>query len=440
MHKTHSSLVDLLGIGIGPFNLSLAALLSPVKQLTSAFYDNSEAFAWHPGLLLPHSEIQINHLKDLVTLVDPTNPYSFIAYLAKHKRLYRFIHANFPNVLRTEFNAYLNWVSRSLPNLFFQETVEDITFDQSCFTLQTSKRKMHGKHLVLGSGLSKHIPAPAKSFLGKNVYHSEDFLLHANDYKHKRIAVVGGGQSSAEIIQHLLSNNDTLPAALTWITKRSQFFPLDESAFISELFTPDYTAYFQTLTPEKRAHLLQEQSLASDGISSSLIDAIYQRLYVLEFIEKQNRFFQFLPYHELTSLTAEANAYTLTLTDHHLPATRLLQADIIILCTGYQWEFPAYLTSLQNRIPLHNNRFHVLEDFSITWDGPKHHRIYVQNAARHSHGISDPNLCLMAWRSAKIINSLAEEMIYDIENESHTINWQALLPGTHEEWKHVSNA
>ncbi|TIE23568.1 L-lysine 6-monooxygenase, partial [Legionella pneumophila] len=80
----NTEVVDVIGVGIGPSNLSLAALLSPIKNISSCFYDRNDSFSWHPGMLLPDSEIQVNYLNDLVTLVDPTNPFSFIAYLVKH--------------------------------------------------------------------------------------------------------------------------------------------------------------------------------------------------------------------------------------------------------------------------------------------------------------------------------------------------------------------
>ena len=140
--------VDLLGVGIEPFNLSIAALLAPIKFLTSCFFDQNALFSWHPGMLLPGAVIQVSFLKDLVTLVDPTNPYSFIAYLSRHKRLYRFMNAQFKHIFRAEFNNYLNWVSRSLPNLFFNERVEDIHFEKNHFVIHTSKRIIQSTHLV----------------------------------------------------------------------------------------------------------------------------------------------------------------------------------------------------------------------------------------------------------------------------------------------------
>ncbi|MCW8397392.1 SidA/IucD/PvdA family monooxygenase [Legionella sp. PATHC038] len=421
----HDELFDLLGVGGGPFNLSIAALLSSVEQISSVFFEQKEAMIWHPGMLFPDAEIQVSYLNDLVTLVEPTNPYSFIAYLAQHKRLYRFINAQFKNVLRAEFSHYLHWVSRSLPNLFFKEKVEDIYFDKSHFVMQTTQRKTKGKHLILGNGLTAKIPACARPYLSKNVFHNQSFLLNPINWQGKKVALIGGGQSGAEIVHYILSHGDQLPSELNWISKRYQLLPMDTSPFVSEFFTPQYAEYFFHLSEKEKEFLLKEQHLASDGISYHLLQTIYQKLYSLEFLEHKDKFFKFLSRHELTHMDSELGRYQLLLTELGTAKKSIISADIVILCTGYQWEFPSYLSSLAEKIPLNDEgRFCVNQDFSITWEGPKQHRIYVQNAARHSHGIADPNLNVMAWRSAKIINSIAQSQIYDLNHENTFLDWE----------------
>ena len=67
---------DLLGVGIGPFNLSLAALLDPVDGVDAVFFDQADGFAWHPGLLVEGTTTQVPFLADLVTLADPTSRHS----------------------------------------------------------------------------------------------------------------------------------------------------------------------------------------------------------------------------------------------------------------------------------------------------------------------------------------------------------------------------
>lgn len=119
---------------------------------------------------------------------------------------------------------------------------------------------------------------------------------------------------------------------------------------------------------------------------------------------------------------------------------QIIPADIIILCTGYEWTFPPYLSSLSDQIPLYNNKFYINHDFSVSWNGPKQNRIYVQNGARHSHGIADPNLNIMAWRSATIINSIIQKPIYDLNSESSTLNWEPEITSQNQECQYASIA
>src|SRR4051812_9680433 len=108
---------DAIGVGIGPSNLSAAALAAAVPDLKTLFLETSKSFAWHPGALIPGSTIQPSHLKDLVTLADPTSRYSFLSYLHAKRRTYRFITASFDTVERAEFNDYFCWVAKQLPNV-----------------------------------------------------------------------------------------------------------------------------------------------------------------------------------------------------------------------------------------------------------------------------------------------------------------------------------
>src|SRR6185436_18751172 len=66
---------DSIGVGIGPFNLSAAALAATLPELKTLFVERARSFAWHPGMLISGATIQTSHLKDLVTLADPTSPY-----------------------------------------------------------------------------------------------------------------------------------------------------------------------------------------------------------------------------------------------------------------------------------------------------------------------------------------------------------------------------
>ncbi len=83
--------LDIIGIGLGPSNLSLAALGSEIEGFTGQFLERKPHFSWHPGMILADCSMQTNFLKDLVSAVAPTNRYSFLNYLVKTENL------SFPN-------------------------------------------------------------------------------------------------------------------------------------------------------------------------------------------------------------------------------------------------------------------------------------------------------------------------------------------------------
>ncbi len=412
--------LDAVGVGAGPFNLSLAALLAPTGY-RGRFFERSPAFQWHPGLLLPEATIQVSYLKDLVTLVDPTSQYSFLAFLRAHKRLYRFINRSQP-VSRKEFNQYLQWVAGRLPNVEFDAEVREVNIDAQSFSVRVDQRRLRTKNIVLGTGLAPNIPEWARALLGDHVFHSNDYLGHPIDATGRIVVVVGGGQSGAEVVWHLLLDLAHLPAQLVWISHRPNFLPLDESPFTNELFNPGYSDYFFSLTPEQRDVLLAEQKLASDGISQTLLQRIYDRLYDLEFLDTAGRRVRLLPGHEVVDIQHTSDGCDLALRDRW-GASRTVRADVIVLGTGYSYALPEAMQPLADRMHWDRDGFPVRADFSVEWDGPPELRIYAQDAARHMRGVADPNLSLMAWRSAIIANSLLGRQVYDVSGESSVFDF-----------------
>ena len=49
---TDARVHDLIGIGLGPFNLGLAALADPIDELDCLFLEGRDRFDWHPGMML----------------------------------------------------------------------------------------------------------------------------------------------------------------------------------------------------------------------------------------------------------------------------------------------------------------------------------------------------------------------------------------------------
>jgi L-lysine 6-monooxygenase (NADPH-requiring) len=64
----------------------------------------------------------------------------------------------------------------------------------------------------------------------------------------KRVVIVGGGQSGAEIFLELARcSGARAPCSLEWVSSRANFLPLDDSPFVNEYFVPGYSRHFRQL-------------------------------------------------------------------------------------------------------------------------------------------------------------------------------------------------
>lgn len=420
-------ILDAVGVGIGPFNLSAAALLHPHRELRAVFLERAPELRWHPGLMLPDATIQVSFLKDLVTLADPTSPFSFLAFLHAHRRLYRFINCGFPRVSRREFEQYLRWVADELPSLRFGCAAEEVRLEGNHLVVEAGGALLRTGAVVLGTGLTPRVPECASPHLGPTVFHGYRFLDHVETVAGLRVAVVGGGQTGAEVVEHLLGGASGRPASVSWVSRRPNFLPLDESPFTNEMFTPAYADHFFALDGAERARLLEEQKLASDGVSAELLERIYRRIYQMEFVEGRPGGCTLHPGREMVGLDPCGGGWSLVLSPGAGGAAEVVHADRVVLCTGADYRIPPCLAPLEARISHSAHQLAVREDFSIQWDAPAGARIYVQNAARHRRGVAEPNLSLMAWRSAVIVNSLAGRPLYDVSEPRPLVRW---VPGT----------
>src|SRR4029077_4112936 len=147
---------DAIGVGVGPFNLSLAALLAPTG-LHARFFERNAEFQWHPGLLFPEATVQVSFLKDLVTLADPTSRDSFLAFLHAKRRFYRFINTGQARVHRLEFNQYLQRVAGQVDNVELGGEVRTVILEADHFSVRLSDRTLRTTNLVLGTRLVPNI-------------------------------------------------------------------------------------------------------------------------------------------------------------------------------------------------------------------------------------------------------------------------------------------
>jgi len=410
---------DFIAVGIGPFNLGLACLTEPVKELKGLFLDQNDSFDWHTGMMLESAHLQTPFMADLVTLADPTSPYSFLNYLKLQGKLYSFYIREDFFMMRKEFNQYCQWACSQLSSLQFSTRVELVTWDatRECYLVQTRSTKSNEnqiyrtKRLVLGTGPSPWMPACARD-AGNNVHHSSAYLPNKEQVQNsKSITVVGSGQSAAEIYYDLLSDIDKHDYHLTWVTRAPRFYPLEYSKLTLEMTSPEYIDYFHELPMAKRDQLNREQKCLYKGINISLINDIYDLMYIKRLDGPLN--VDLYTHSELTSLTRNPHGeLEMNLLHHEQQQEYRHRTESVILATGYGYQPPQFVEGIYNRIQWDDaGRYAVNRNYSID----AHNQIFVQNAELHTHGFVTPDLGMACYRNSTIIREMLGREVYPVE-------------------------
>jgi lysine N6-hydroxylase len=416
--------INLAGIGAGPFNLSVAALLQKAPDFSYAFYDKKPHFSWHPGLMLPGAKLQTSWMKDLVTPVDPTSRYSFLNFLVAKGRFYSFINADQPAISRHEFAQYLEWVSAQIPAVQYDRCVREVNHKNGRFWLRFDDRIISADHLCMGTGTQPYVPEFATPYLGKQVFHGGAVLNSPRDFSGKRVAVIGGGQTGAELFLELISGSWGECRGVSWVSRRDNFDQLDEAPFTNDVFTPSYVAHFLGLSKQQKQHHVAQQKLASDGISPSTLQEIYQKLYQIQIVQERNADIQLMPSRQLVAMQKRGVGFGLDIVHSH-EAAEQIEADVVIFCTGFRAVIPACLEPLAHLLHWDDEGVLSMQDnYQVNWQHAHQNRVYAVNASRHHHGIVDPQTSLMAWRAANIVNDLLGQSLYKLDHKSF-VQWGA---------------
>jgi lysine N6-hydroxylase len=414
-------ILDAVGVGAGPANLSFAALAAKCPELRLALIEQRPDVQWHQGILLSGARMQVSLFKDLVSLVDPTSRYSFVSFLHAQGRFLQFINASFDRVLRAEFDQYLRWIAEQLDCIEYGEAVREVSYDET-FVVRTDRKAWRARSIVLGTGRVPCLPECCRRFDAATISHSAHYRSVSEVCAGKRVCVIGGGQSGAEIVLDLLSRSHARPAAVAWASRRNNFRPLEESCFTDEFYTTSFSHHFYRQRLEERESLIRELKLTSDGISSSLIREVYQSIYANRFLDRSPIAVELFPGCELRNVSRDGSAWQLLLGSRFMEPFSVT-VDVVILATGYNYRAPSFLAPVMDRVIVEREAFVVNEDYSLAWRIPTKGKIYALNAALLQRGVADPNLSLLAWRSAVTLNSLAGRTVYPLADQDHLIDW-----------------
>jgi lysine N6-hydroxylase len=240
----------------------------------------------------------------------------------------------------------------------------------------------------------------------------------------KRVVVVGGGQSGAEAFLNLISREgDAAPAAVSWVSRRENFLPMDDSPFTNEYFMPCHSDHFFSQDSEYRSSFVRRNILASDGVSERTLRAIYQRIYTLRLIEARPPVILLAPNRSVEGLSRAAGAWSLELQSFPGDRRESIATDKIVWATGFRKAATDFLAQLADRFEWEGDEIRIDNDFAAVWDGPPGRRIFLLNAARRQRGLPDPNLSLLAWRSQRVLERINGQPVSRPKAQPAFIPW-----------------
>lgn len=271
----HDELHDLICVGFGPASLAIAVALHDMLSTTNpalvpgltqspkvAFFERQSSFAWHAGMLVPGATMQISFIKDLASLRNPKSDFTFLNYLHRQKRLIHFSNQATFLPLRREYEDYLRWCAGWFAEVVeYDQDVLDVTPVQGSNSgsnitsfLVRSKNGSTGeithcqaRHVVIAVGGRPTLPKPLRGD-DPRIFHSSQYarvippLLkdirdtarlqdaensHVLPTQPLHIAVIGNGQSAAEIFNDLHSRCPEVKTSM--FIKGAALRPSDDS-------------------------------------------------------------------------------------------------------------------------------------------------------------------------------------------------------------------
>ncbi|SOY66754.1 lysine N(6)-hydroxylase/L-ornithine N(5)-oxygenase family protein [Cupriavidus taiwanensis] len=419
---------DLIGIGFGPSNLALAIALQEQaaagRALDAHFIEKQRDYQWHGNTLVAQSEMQISFLKDLVSLRNPTSPYSFINYLHRHGRLVDFINLRTFYPSRMEYNDYLRWAashfaaqcSHGEEVARIEPVAEDGRIGRVRVVTVDAQGREHtrlARAVVLSTGGTPRIP---EAFAGLR---GDPRLTHHSGYlgwigtqpcasgKPMRIAVIGAGQSAAEAFIDLHDNYPSVK--VDWIIRGAALKPADDSPFVNEIFAPAYTDVVFEQAQAGRDRLIEEYLNTNYSvIDANLIDQIYAMLYRQK-VSGQFRA-NLLTCKAVQAAHAGAGGIELAIgaTAPGAPAdTDTRRYDAVVLATGYERESHRRLLAPLAR---YLGDYRVDRNYRVQAAPELAVPVYLQGFCQSSHGLSDTLLSVLPARAEEIASDIHDAL------------------------------
>jgi len=412
--------VELLAVGAGPANLALAVALEETAPdelaRDSLVIERAESVRWQRGLLLPWTRSQVSFLKDLVTRRDPRSRFSFLNYLHATGRLDDFINLGNVHPHRMEISGYLSWVADSLAKVKVEVGRQCVGIEPrraadgllTGWIVQLADGSEIGcRYLILGAGRDPYTPPVCAALPASRVIHSTQYVPRVAGLDRDqpyRVAVVGGGQSAAEMfraIQHDLPSSD-----ITWIMRSIGPVAYETGKFNNQLYFPSFVDEFFAAHPRARTQILREMHRTNySGVDEGLLTSLYEDFYLdrLAGVERK----RLITMADITAARDEAGEAVLELTDLKTGAVTAVRHDLVFLGTGFVKQMPGIVTGLTRALGIADPQ--VNRSYRLIVGEPAAAACYLQGVNEATHGIADSLLSVLASRAADIASDIVAD-------------------------------
>jgi L-ornithine N5-oxygenase len=373
-------------------------------------------------MLLPSTTMQVAFLKDLATFRNPLSRFSFVSYLHASGRLAHFVNTQTFYPTRQEFHQYLEWAQANFTDrVSYNSEVVRIGLPPDAERgpaqyLQIEVRNggeagtrlVRARNVAISTGLVPRMPVGVEP--DDRVWHSSEFLgrfEQTNPDELTRVAVVGAGQSAAEITRFLY---DTLPRAQVFAIIPSYGYSIaDSTSFANKVFDPDAVDdYYFGTSRTREAFWQYHKNTNYSVVDLDVIRDLHRRVY--EEDVRGGKRLHILNLTRVNDVKRVGNETRVSLESLLDTAVQELDVDALVCATGYDAMDPSRLLGDLDRYCLRDEagRHRVERDYRLVTVPPLSCGIYLQGGTEHTHGLTSSLLSNIAVRSGEIADSIVQ--------------------------------
>ncbi|MEV8516977.1 SidA/IucD/PvdA family monooxygenase [Dactylosporangium sp. NPDC051484] len=419
--------LDVVGIGFGPGNIALAVAFEELELgLSAHFFERNSGPSWQSGMLLGGSDIQHNAARDLALPRNPRSRYTFYNYLFERGQLFEYLNLGLPYPFRKDYANYITWVAG--------EFADQVTYGSEVRAVRAggdggrfvevefaTGERVQARAAVVAPGRRPRIPATFAAVADPRVFHSSLYLHRLDRFSARprpTVAIIGASQSAVELA---LDVSRRWPAAtVVNIIREFGHRQKDLSPFSGEVYFPAFTDYYYDSTESARRELDRQLRYTNySAADPDVLNALYVQMYAdrLDGVERV----RLIRNTAVTGVDVSPGAVRLELTEVHRGETSTVDADVVILATGYHdltdAAGPQFLPGILDEVAgdvarAPSGHAQIDRDYRLLpSDAGSLPSIYLNGLCETTHGLGDAgSFSLLSLRSATIATGIAKQL------------------------------